>query len=105
MKDLGLMHHFLGLETWQRNDDIFLSQGKYIVDILQRFGMVDCKSMNILMDSNLRKLHETETGSDLVDPTLYRQLIGSLMYLIHSRPNIFYAISILSQLMTDPKRH
>ena len=61
MKDLGLMHYFLGLEIWQRNDEIFLSQGKYTVDILQRFGMVDCKSINTPMDSNLGKLHETET--------------------------------------------
>ena len=73
------------------------------MDILQRFGMVDCKSINTLMDSNLRKLHETETRSDPVDPTLYRQLIGSLMYLVHSRPYIFYAVSILSQFMTDPR--
>ena len=72
MKDLGLMHYFLGLEIWQRNDEIFLSQGKYIVDNLWRFGMVDFKSMSTPMVSNLRKLHETETGSDLVDPTLYR---------------------------------
>ena len=86
MKDLGLMCYFLGLDIWQRNDEIFLSQGKYIVDILHGFGIVDCKSMNTPMDSYLRKPHETEVESDLVDPTLYRQLIGSLMYLIHLRP-------------------
>ena len=72
MKYLGLMHYLLGLEIWQRNDETFLSQWKYTVDILQRFGMVDCKSINTPMDSNLRKLHETETGSDPLDPTLYR---------------------------------
>ena len=72
MKYLGLMHYFLGLDIWHRNDEIFLSQGKYIVDILCRFGMVDCQSINTPMDSNLRKLHDTETGSDLVDPTLYK---------------------------------
>ena len=59
MKYLGLMHYFLSLDIWQRNDEIFLSQGKYTVDILRRFGMVDCKSINTQMDSNLRKLHET----------------------------------------------
>ena len=72
MKDLGLMHYFLGLEIWQRNDEIFLSQEMYTVDISRKFGMVDCKSINTLMDSNLRKLHQTDIGSDLVDPTLYR---------------------------------
>ena len=71
MKDLGLVHYFLGIDIWQRNDEIFLSQGKYTVDILRRFGMVDCKSINTLMDSNLRKIHEPVAGSDLVDPILY----------------------------------
>ena len=41
MKELGLMHYFLGLEIWQRNDEIFMSQGKYTVDILHRFYMMD----------------------------------------------------------------
>jgi hypothetical protein len=101
MKDLGLMHYFLGLEVWQKPDGIFLSQGKYIVDVLKRFGMLDCKSMNTPMVSNLKKLHETDSGSDLVDPTMYRQLIGSLMYLIHTRPDICFAVSALSQFMSD----
>ena len=72
MKDLRLMHYFLGLEIWQRNDEIFTSQGKYTMDILRRFGMVDCKSINTPMDSNLRTLYEIETRLDPMDPTLYR---------------------------------
>ena len=103
MKYLGFMHYFLGLEIWQRKDEIFLYQGKYTVDILNKFGMVDCKSINTPMDSNLRKLHEIETGSDPMEPTLYIQLIGSLMYLIHSRPEIFYVVSILSHFMIDTR--
>ena len=71
MKYLGLMQYFIGLEIWKRNYEIFLSQGKYIMDILRRFGMVDRKSMNTPMDFNLRKLHETETRLVPVDPTLY----------------------------------
>ena len=96
MKYLGMMHYFLDLDFWQRKDEIFISQGKYIVDILCKFNMVDCKYINTPMDSNLRKLHETETGSHPMDPTLYKQLIGSLMYLIHLRPCIFYVDNILS---------
>jgi hypothetical protein len=72
MKDIGLMHYFLGLEMWQRQGEIFLAQGKYIVDVLKRFGMMDCKSMSTLMVTNLRNLHDFDTGSDLVDPTMYR---------------------------------
>jgi hypothetical protein len=73
------MHYFLGLEVWKRQDEIFMAQGKYIVYLLKRFGMMDCKSMSTLMITNLRKLHDSDTGSDLVDPTMYRQLIRSLM--------------------------
>jgi hypothetical protein len=56
MKDLGLMHYFLGLEVWQWPDEIFLSQGKYTVEILHRFGMIDCKSMATPMTINLKLL-------------------------------------------------
>jgi hypothetical protein len=76
MKDLGLMHYFLGLEVWQRQDEIFLAQGKYTVDVLKRFGMLECKAMTTPMITNLRKLHDSDTGSDLVDPTMYRHLLG-----------------------------
>jgi hypothetical protein len=71
MKDLGLMHYFLGLEVWQRQGEIFLAQGKYTVDVLKRFGMMDCKSMYTPMVTNLRKLHDYNIGLDLVDPTMY----------------------------------
>ena len=101
MKDLGLMHYFLGLEVWQRSDEIFLSQGKYTVDVLRRFGMMDCKSMATPMVSNLKKLHETTSSTDPVDSTMYRQLIGSLLYLVHARLDICFAVSALSQFITD----
>jgi hypothetical protein len=72
MKDLGLMHYFLGLEVWQRQGEIFLEQGNYTVDVLKRFGMMDCKSMSTSMVTNLRNLHDSDTGSYLVDPAMYR---------------------------------
>jgi hypothetical protein len=103
MKDLGLMHYFLGLEVWQRQGKIFLVEGKYIVDVLKRFGMMDCKSMSTPIVTNLKKLHDSDTGSYLVDPTMYRQLIGSLMYMIHTRPYICYAVIAMSQFMTEPR--
>jgi len=73
------MHYFLGLEVWQSQGEIFLAQGKYTVDVLKRFGMMECKSMTTSMVSNLNKLHDSGTRSDLVDPTRYRQLIESLV--------------------------
>ena len=56
MKDLGTMHYFLGLEVWQKPSEIMLSQGKYATKILKRFGMMDCKSMSMLMTMNLNLL-------------------------------------------------
>jgi hypothetical protein len=69
MKDLGLMHYFLGLEVWQRLDEIFLSQGKYTIEILQRFEMIYCKSMATPMVTNMNLL--SHSTSDLVDPIMY----------------------------------
>jgi len=103
MKDLGLMHYFLGLEVWQKPSEIFLSQSKYAVDVLRKFGMLDCKSMTTPMISILKKLHDQATGLDPKDPTVYRQIIGSLMYLVHTRPDICYAVNALSQFMCEPK--
>ena len=54
MKDLGMMHYFLGMEVWQSSDGVFLGQGKYTVEILKRFGMMDCKAMATPMESNLK---------------------------------------------------
>ena len=68
MKDLGMMHYFLGLEVWQKPGEIVLSQGKYVVEILKRFGMMDCKSMTTPMTMNLKLLGDT--SSKIVNTTL-----------------------------------
>lgn len=94
MKDLGLMHYFLGLEVWQRSDEIFLSQGKYIVEILRRFGKMGSTSMDTPVVTNLEKLSDFASDSDLVDPTMYRKWIGSL---------ICFAVRTLNQFMVEPR--
>jgi hypothetical protein len=96
MKDLGMMHYFLGLEVWQRNDAIFPSQGKYTVEILKKFGMIDCKSMPTPMVMDLKKMNDAFTNPGEIDPHLYRQLIGSLMYMVNTRPDICYAVNVVS---------
>jgi hypothetical protein len=101
MKDLGLMHYFLGLEVWQRPDEMFLSQGKYTFDILQRFRMMDCKSIATPMVMNLKLL--SDSSSDLVDPTMCKQLIRSLIYLVNTRTNICFAVNTLSQYMVESR--
>jgi hypothetical protein len=101
MKDLGLMHYFLGLEVWQRSDEIFLSQGKCTMEILKRFKMTDCESMPTPMVMDLNNMSDIDSGD--VDSHLYRQLIGYLMYLVNTKPDIFYAMNVLSQFMSQPK--
>jgi hypothetical protein len=101
MKDLGMMHYFLGLEVWQRTDEIFLSQGKYTVEKLKKFELLNLKLMATPMVTNMKKLCVSSSDSDEIDPTPYRQLIGSLMYLVNTRPDIFYAVSALSQFMSQ----
>ena len=64
---------------WQSVDGIFLGQGKYVVEILNRFGMMECKAMATPMASNLKLLSDASLES--VDATMYHQMIGSLMYL------------------------
>lgn len=80
-----------------------ITQGKYTIDVLQRFEIVDYKSMATPMVSNLKKLHESISGSNLIDPTMYRQLIGCLMYLMHTRLDICFVVSALSQFMSEPR--
>ena len=84
MKDFGLMHYLLGVEVWHSPEGIFLNQGKYALEILKRFDMLECKAMATPMDTNLKLL--ADASSELVDVTLYKQIIGSLMYLTNTRP-------------------
>jgi hypothetical protein len=102
MKDIRLMHYFLGMEVRKEDGHVFLGQGKCATDILNRFQMEDCKPMSTPMVTNWRKLSAYE--SELVDATRYRQLVGSLMYLVNTRPNICFAVNTLSQYMVESRR-
>jgi hypothetical protein len=104
MKDLDMMHYLLGLEVWKRITEIFLSQGKYTVEILKKFDMTDCKSMPTLMVMDLKKMNKASTDSSEIDPHLYQKLIGSLMYLVNTKPYICYAVNVLSQFMIQPRQ-
>ena len=87
------------MENFRRN----LSQpGKYAVEILKRFDTLECKAMDTPMDSNLKLL--VDDSSKLVDVTQYRQIIGSLMYLKNTRPEICFVVNTLSQYLVQPRR-
>ena len=78
--------YFLGMEVWQNADGISLKKGKYAIEILKRFGMMDCKGMTTPMTSNMKLF--SDASSDTVDAMMYHQMIGSLMYLTN-RDQIF----------------
>lgn len=101
MTNIELIHYFLGMEVWQEDGHVFLGQGNYAHDISRRFQMDGCKPMSNPMTTNFKKLDASE--SELVDPTLYRQLIGSLMYLVNTRPDISFVVNTLSQYMVEPR--
>eukprot|EP00253_Pinus_taeda_P024971 PITA_24971 len=97
MTDMGTLHFFLGLEIIQDAIGIKLSQAKYARDLLERFLMTDCKPT---LTPFLSRVHLEDRGATpLVDNTLYRQLVGSLLYLTHSRPDISYAVGAVSRYM------
>jgi hypothetical protein len=71
-----------------------MCQGKYAVEVLKRFDMMDCEFMPTPIVMNLNLL--SDTSSDIVDVTMYRKMIGSLMYLTNTRPDICFAVNTLS---------
>ena len=101
MNDLRTLHYFLGVEVSQHPNQIFLSQTKHATELLNKFGMEDCKPSLTPMEQKL-KLSKFE-GGELVSSTKYRQLVGSLIYLTNTRPDFSYSINILSRLMQEPK--
>ena len=90
---------FLGMEVWQSTNGIFLRQGKYAVEILKRFRMMDCMAMTTPMASNLKLLSDASSKS--VDAMMYRQMIGSLMYLMNTRLDICFAVNTLRQFLAN----
>ncbi|WVZ98659.1 LOW QUALITY PROTEIN: hypothetical protein U9M48_044067 [Paspalum notatum var. saurae] len=95
MKELGELKHFLRLEVERTKDGIFLGQQKYAKDLLQRYGMLDCKPITTPMDPNVR-LQEDE-GKNLEDVTMYQRMIGSLIYLT-------LTVRVVSRYMSKPKK-
>uniref|UniRef100_A0A2N9HX12 Reverse transcriptase Ty1/copia-type domain-containing protein n=1 Tax=Fagus sylvatica TaxID=28930 RepID=A0A2N9HX12_FAGSY len=101
MKDLGPLSSFLGLEVSLSSDDYYLTQVKYTSDFISRAGITDSKIVDTPVEYNNRL--NTHDGEPLPDATLYRQPVGSLVYLTITRPDISYAIHIVSQFMAAPR--
>ena len=101
MTDLGLMRYFLGIEVKQLKEGVFISQEGYARDILKKFGMEDSNPMNTPMEPKT-KLSKNDEGV-VIDENLYRSLVGSLRYLTCTRPDIAYAVGVISRYMESLK--
>lgn len=100
MSDLGLLSYYLGIEVNQKKNSITLSQSGYARKILSQFGMADCNPVKFPMEPKLQLTKEGD-GKE-VDATEYRRLIGCLRYLTHTRPDIDYAVGVVSRYMEKP---
>ncbi|GJS71215.1 putative ribonuclease H-like domain-containing protein [Tanacetum coccineum] len=101
MSSMGELTFFLGLQVKQKEDGIFISQDKYVVEILKKFYFVNVKTASTPIETQ-KPLVKDEEASD-VDVHLYRSMIGSLMYLTASRPDIMFAVCACSRFQVTPK--
>ncbi|XP_019416448.1 PREDICTED: uncharacterized protein LOC109327748 [Lupinus angustifolius] len=101
MSDLGRLAYFLGIEFVQHNDGIFMHQKKYILEVLERFNLLKCNSADTPVEANL-KLGACEEEAK-VDGTVFRQLVGCLRFLCHSRPEISFGVGLVSRHMSSPR--
>ncbi|GJZ56624.1 hypothetical protein Tco_0611817 [Tanacetum coccineum] len=98
---MGELTFFLGLQVQQRKDGIFISQDKYVAEILRKFNYTNVKNASTPVD--LEKPLVKYGDADDVDVHLYRSMIGSLMYLITSRPNIMFAVCACARFQVTLK--
>ena len=101
MKDLGTLKYFLGVEVARNPEGIFLCQRKYALDILSEVGLLGAKPASIPVEQHHRLA--LADGRFLDDPERYRRLVGRLMYLCFTRPELSYCVHVLSQFMQQPR--
>ena len=98
MKDLGHLSYFLGLEITHSTDGLYITQAKYASKLLSQAGLTDNKIVDTLVELNV---HLTPSrGKPLSNPSLYRCLVGNLVYLIVIRSDISYAVHQVSQYLS-----
>lgn len=100
MTDMGELKYYLGIEVHQENGVIEIKQSGYAKKILERAGMANCNSSKYPMDPGLQL--SKDEGGEKVNATDYKSLVGCLRYLVHTRPDISFAVGIVSRYMEQP---
>ena len=101
IKDLGDLKYFLGIEVSRSQKGIAISQRKYTLEILKDGGILGAKPVNFPMEQNTKL---SDAGDLLNDPSQYRRLVGRLIYLTITRPDIMYSVYVLSRFMHAPRK-
>ncbi|XP_050222620.1 uncharacterized mitochondrial protein AtMg00810-like [Mercurialis annua] len=101
MKDLGHLNYFLGLEVHPQQNGLLLNQNKYAQDLIDLAGLKDATPVDTPMEVNVK--YRKDEGNLLPDPFLYRRLVGSLIYLTVTRPDISYVVHTVSRFMQSPR--
>ena len=100
MSMMGELSYFLGLQVNQSNEGTFICQSKYTRNLLKKFGMQDCSSASTPMATATKLDKDTGISVDITD---YRGMIGSLLYLTASIPDIMYATCLCARFQADPR--
>jgi hypothetical protein len=100
MSDLGLLTYYLGIEVKQSDEGISLFQGSYAKKILEKGGLLDCNPCQVPMQPKLKV--RNESNFVLVNVSMYRSLVGSLRYLVNTRPDLAFSVGYVSRYMEEP---
>jgi hypothetical protein len=102
MKDLGQLRYFLGIKVIQSPKGIWLLQRQYALNKLSEYGMMGCKPILIPLEQNVKL--SADEGDLVEDTTMYRGIVGSLIYMTITRPDLSYAVGVVSQFMQTPRK-
>ena len=101
MSMIGELSYFLGLQIKQLKNGTFVSQGKYIKDVLKKFGMNEAKAISTPIGTNENL--DSDASGNIVDQKLYRSMIGSLLYVTASRPDVMFTMCMCIRFQASPR--
>jgi hypothetical protein len=101
MSMIGELSYFFGLQIKQMKNDTFVSQDKYIKDILNKFGMDDAKAINTPIGTNGNL--DSDASGNMVDKKMYRSRIRSLLYVTASRPDVMFSVCMCARFQASPR--